>query len=87
MMGRRKRYLKIQKIPPEKDPRWVNWTQPLQVFLSKPRVWDDIIKWMDKQKITLYWLLNMIAWLENKDYLKTYEEHKKTYWIVKRRQL
>jgi hypothetical protein len=60
-------------MPPSGDPRWAEWSRPLQEFLVTPRSWTDLRQWARANAVSTAMLQQQLAWLSLKRLAATIE--------------
>lgn len=56
----------IAPVPPCSDSRWLVVTLPLSEFMCEPRTLEQLQVWAKRSSYSRAFLLQMLAWLENR---------------------
>lgn len=64
-------------LPDAGDPRWENWTRPLQAFLVVSRTWSELHTWAVERRIAKSTLGQLLAWLSCHDKISSLGDRKK----------
>jgi len=64
------------RIPPSGDPRWAQWTAPLQEFLTSARDWRALKAWGRNRGFSNMGVRHLIAWLTLNDLAIWSDRHK-----------
>jgi hypothetical protein len=59
------------RAPPFSDPRWKEWSVPIQELLSSPRTWVELEAWRKETKTNGSLLRHCLAWLEEMGLART----------------
>lgn len=62
----------ISNVPKDGDPRWGDWSRPVQEFIQVPRTWDELDQWAAVTGCPAFRLRHCLAWLDNRKLAGTF---------------